>query len=608
MGVVVDHLPATKSNGTDFLISFTICDPSWLEGQGLKIRFFRPDKKRLPAISSNGDVILLRNIKITGHTEMPGGLSNFSTTWIVFPQQGQEKSRAADRNELVNMKSSADSNLSHAENEYALELFRFGELSTFNLPAKPTSLQVAAIMQEAGGKPPKMQTKFALVQDLVLPAHPQDLKFADLLGDVRRLYANDQKVELSITDYTTNKALFNYTYGCDEEGVDGDAYQYITKPSKAWPGPWGKMTITIALWDAHAAFARKHVREGSIVFLRNVQISLGKDRQRMEGNLRGDRYHPSKVNVSLRKPRQAEGDEQMMALLKRKRDYEAKATAQSRQFVRDASTMKKKRPIDTTDQPKVMTKTQKQKEKRRKKKNAKLVEGMIEADQAEVKKAEANSHVRCNKVDVPLKSIDDILDPEILQRTTVKGNAYRLPFQNSCYHSKVKVVDFFPDDIADFAAPFRDSDYDVLSEDEDHADSLVDMTQDGPDELRWEWRFCLLVEDSAQPPTGQQREQMEMLVADGDGDFLLKMDACDLRNRPQELAILREKLFVLWGDLQERKESQSQSLDAVSRGASAKPFECCIKEYGIPLRDADGNINNALEYERMFRMFGTTIM
>src|SRR5436190_22645199 len=52
-------------------------------------------------------------------------------------------------------------------------------------------------------------------------------------------------------------------------------------------------------------------------------------------------------------------------------------------------------------------------------------------------KLESNAHVRCQKVNVPLKSIDEIMDPEILRRKTPSGSDFYLPFQNCCYHSKV---------------------------------------------------------------------------------------------------------------------------------------------------------------------------
>jgi protection of telomeres protein 1 len=106
------------------------------------------------------------------------------------------------------------------------------------------------------------------------------------------------------------------------------------------------------------------------------------------------------------------------------------------------------------------------------------------------------------------------------------------------------------------------------------------------------------------------------------------------------LNLLREKLFILWGDLEERKSSiEVEALkeltpnkkikatnDSVAKGggmsrvdlaqSSAKPFECCIKEYGV-LEKRRQKSSNATQNEdfgkyegtwlRRFRMFETTI-
>src|SRR2546423_14826307 len=83
MGVVVDHLPAAKSGGTDFIITFTMHDPSWTDGLGLKFSFFHKLRERLPAIGTNGDVVLLRTIKVNNYRSAWLGLSNSTATWAV---------------------------------------------------------------------------------------------------------------------------------------------------------------------------------------------------------------------------------------------------------------------------------------------------------------------------------------------------------------------------------------------------------------------------------------------------------------------------------------------------------------------------------------------
>jgi hypothetical protein len=111
-----------------------------------------------------------------------------------------------------------------------------------------------------------------------------------------------------------------------------------------------------------------------------------------------------------------------------------------------------------------------------------------------------------------------------------------------------------------------------------------------------------------------------------------------LRASPQALSSLREKLFLLWGDLEEIKsqskskstnlpnQDQEQNEDAAPRKPKSKPFECCLKEYGIrdtakklkldrANEDEGGDGDNAKSkqeenygWERRWRLWGTTIV
>jgi protection-of-telomeres protein 1 len=90
---------------------------------------------------------------------------------------------------------------------------------------------------------------------------------------------------------------------------------------------------------------------------------------------------------------------------------------------------------------------------------------------------------------------------------------------------------------------------------------------------------------------------MPLLVHGKDAEYLLKMDACDLRQNPNELKQLRERLFILWGDLEEvKKKTNKEGEVPVPKN---RPFECVIQEYGV--QDDDK------EWIRMHRMTGTTI-
>jgi protection of telomeres protein 1 len=106
-----------------------------------------------------------------------------------------------------------------------------------------------------------------------------------------------------------------------------------------------------------------------------------------------------------------------------------------------------------------------------------------------------------------------------------------------------------------------------------------------------------------------------------------------LRKDQEKLLQLREKLFILWGDLEERKNSslngqldlpQQPRNHQQQQKPSVRPFTCCIKEYGVRHshcraredgghadNDGDGNDphdpTTCLGWERRFALFGTTI-
>ena len=115
-----------------------------------------------------------------------------------------------------------------------------------------------------------------------------------------------------------------------------------------------------------------------------------------------------------------------------------------------------------------------------------------------------------------------------------------------------------------------------------------------------------------------------------------------LRKSPTSLAALREKLFLLWGNLEEQKPRNSSAprqIDGNSRSPNKKetrqnrPFQCCLKEYGVKKRieqhvekvesdsgneggsESEGqsgqeriNFKSNWTWERRWRMFGCTII
>ena len=114
--------------------------------------------------------------------------------------------------------------------------------------------------------------------------------------------------------------------------------------------------------------------------------------------------------------------------------------------------------------------------------------------------------------------------------TPPDGAPYTLPFQNINSRGTVRVVDFFPPNLADFAVPRpKASEYAVLSEDE-RSESGSDWRSNGPDDgseaedTEWEWRFALVLED-ALGARNQDKARVEAYVTGHDAEGLLKLEA-----------------------------------------------------------------------------------
>ena len=239
-------------------------------------------------------------------------------------------------------------------------------------------------------------------------------------------------------------------------------------------------------------------------------------------------------------------------------------------------------------------------------------------------------------------TIAEMLEPAV-HETTINGQKIKLqlPFTNLNYRSNVNVVDFMPASLEDFAVPKKmSSEFDVLSDNEEDSNSEsdseteVDLTQDSSTELGWQWRFYLQLEDAIATP-GKEKERVWVSVDNQSAQCLMSLDASNLRRSPQDLDALRQKLFLLWGELEEHKalkeNKRAKSVQAAQRGEApqhssddeggtnlkasnekvcSRPFPCCIRQYGVKVRETDpakADAGKGKRWQRMFALFGTKI-
>ncbi|KAL8916755.1 MAG: hypothetical protein Q9172_006148 [Xanthocarpia lactea] len=682
MGVVTDFLPAARLRGPDWTCNFRLADHTTFD-DGIKIRYFRPMETDLPQVLGNGDVVLLHRIKISSWSGMTVGLSSRNTVWTVFPAASIPEKQPTGYTHLKFIKDKGSSAPTEEQMRYAIELCNCRDRGTVNnsstdvTPATMNQTPTSVEAPSTAGTPSSFlgrREKFALVKDL------QINMFYDLVGQVVKIYPSNGVVELYITDYTSNNLLFSYKWGHGD-----DESSALPK----WRGPLGQNTLTVSLFPPHSYYAQSNVEEDQYVFLRNTRIKYSNN-LKMEGSLHTDRVNPDRVDITIIKDM---NDNRVKDLLRRKLEYTKQWSREKDAFVSLAQGQKRKQ----NEEPKLSKGQARKRRKQQREEEARKKEQQPASSEDEEKDKEntepfrvritpnvkshgyqhnhhstpasspppreppskstsLNKSVRASNQDIPTRSLASILNHETF--TIPKGASFALPFHNIRSRAAVRVVDFYPRDIADFAVKKKPrSEYDVLSDYEGDSDSSdddddkpklppdtdeedggkddqsaqSDIDDSDQEKSNWEWRFTLVLEDASAPTNPREpNERMTLYVGDADAEFLLKLNACDLRRKPLRLAALGEKLFLLWGDLEERMKVADEREDVDGgKGVRSRPFLCCIKEYGVRslrrprrpsvIRDngesgSDDRVGVDVEHEenwgweRRFRMFGTTIL
>ncbi|GKT50285.1 protection of telomeres protein 1 [Colletotrichum spaethianum] len=480
----------------------------------------------------------------------------------------------------------------------------------------------------------------------------KDGTFHDIIAQVvQEPHDYGDKIRLYVSDYTENSGFFNYmrTGQPGDNSRDGDPYGYTSgkaSTSSNWNGPLGKKSLQVTCWEPHATVIRKRVKNGSWVHLLNVQFKFGSNCQNLEGYLRQDQnaFH-NKIYVDVLDPSEQSDyiHPSLKNAIRRKRDCEKEEKAQRKGLQSTQATSKKRSKADQPEDKRPNAKQRRAMQRAQAAEKAKQGEAPIEVH--------LNSQVVAEHPEQAIVPVSVILEPTKYE-TTYQGAPLLLdlPFNCAKYRTNVRVIDFYPNRLQDFARPRRkQTEYDVLSDysgEESESESktkgcTLDSHMSSSDQV-WEWHFALRLQDAtavANDPKSRKENSFWVVVRNMDAQLLTNLDACDLRVSPDELAQLREKMFILWGDLEEKKtkelanKSKKQkgtvgkkmandrpldSSDNEGPGAPSKeteaisnrPFACCIYQYGIRVKESNPDKANAGEskrWKRMFGLFGTKI-
>ena len=389
-----------------------------------------------------------------------------------------------------------------------------------------------------------VKDKFKLMKDL------KPDTFCDLLGEVSKVFDSRYDiVTVYLSDYTPHKDFYNHVWGGSSEGGrDGDDYGYIKSRPKTtdWPGPFGKMSIQLTLFDGHAAFARENVKANQWILLRNVQIKFGRTGGCLEGFQRGEQQgYDGRHRIQIMKPA-AEGDDNNARWkegVRRKLEWQKKFAKQKEAFenANSGAGEKRKRKWNGEDG---LGKNGRQ--RRKMKRAAGHARGDAERlglnpngtynstnfSQQKKKFVFAKKFedpltlqtVQCSYRNKPIIRLSEFVKPRPISNSPEHADIYA-PFTVSNCRANVRVVDYFPEKIEDFAVGRRVTEYDILSdysggEDFDSEEDMKSFRSGkGFVERKWEWRFALIVEDSSFP-----QERIILLVDNQSAQMLLGLD------------------------------------------------------------------------------------
>lgn len=486
-----------------------------------------------------------------------------------------------------------------------------------------------------------IKDKFTALKDA------RESQFCDLVVQiVKDPFDQTDRVNLWVTDYTENQGFFSFAWdGKDEPGGrDGDPFGYISvnthATSRNWPGPFGKRAMQITCYEPHAISVLGQVKAGDWVKLRNVQIKYGKNGNNLEGFLREDtKSFGSRISVDvLDTSRNALVDDRLKEAVRRKRDYERTMKQQKKNYTGNEGG--KRKADDVSHDTKVTAK------QRRQAQRAAKMQQDVEAENRRQEVLGLNDLIKSESLDEPVQPLSTVLEP-VQYETSIDGQQVflTLPFTNAKYRAHVRVVDYRPRKLEDFATWRKVNEYDVLSDYDGSSDSESEDdrgTLNGfVGEKAWEWCFALQLEEAGSKASKSGKpDRLWSLVNNHDAQLLLDMDACDLRAKPDELSMLQEQLFKLWGNLEEFKEQEAKAqIQSRKRLAaneappdssdnensrvekehapepnpakvSNKPFTCCLRQYGVEVPEHDPrkcNAGDGKRYERVFGLFGTKI-
>ncbi|KAI0490914.1 hypothetical protein F4859DRAFT_27593 [Xylaria cf. heliscus] len=624
MGLVKDYQVPIPTNGTDHKCTITIYDKSieYDDLHGLAVSIFRSlDEMPKPTA---GDVLVINAAKVQSYRERISLITNKSTSIHIYSASQIPRPPLSAVDAL--QRPYAARPPGEKEHEYVSWLYHYTDKE---------SVPDVATFQKNVDQSSHMKDKFCTLEQVV------DGKFCDVIVNVVKAPFDEmERTTLWVSDYTEHDSFHKFSWdGAKQLGErDEDSYDYLDTDVHAatkWAGPFGRRSIQVTCFEPHASQVNSEVQLDQWIRIRNLRIKFGNNGLNLEGVLHEDRDVTRRQVDVLRLDGKEECDPRLKEAIRRKMDYEKLKKKQIKNLYANESgeSTGTKRKAENSEESKRNSKLRR-KEAREIAKNK-----VEEMDRRAEERLGLNNLIKCESQEQPLTPLSSIIKP-VSWKTTVESKEVMLTLPFACvkYRTNVRVVDFRPRKLENFATWHKITESDVLSDyscgsdsesDDDHS-SLVRHSG----EKVWEWRFALQLEDG--DPKSKEKDRFWAVVNNVEAQQLTGMDACDLREDPDALSALREQLFKLWGNLEEAKlQEQQRQLTNQRRVASNqpppsspinaevehsrqetnnknqngielsnKPFACCIRQYGVRVREPDPRRADAGEHHRWVKVFG----
>ncbi|KAK5657290.1 hypothetical protein OQA88_3352 [Cercophora sp. LCS_1] len=675
IGIVTDHRLPTATSASDWKSALTLRDLD-VEGaqEGIVLNIFRPEAQ-MPEVDAR-DVFVAFAVKFQEYKGGRSLISHRTTNFARYSASKIPKLPNSAKTALIPV--SKRDTKTPIEDIHRFVSYHFHRTEKYDLPDDEEFRQKASASMNIKGKKfsELKDVKDGAFYDLVgfVPRDPYSS------GDRATLYLTDYTENNKFFDFSaegptvTSADPYGYTRASSSPTTTQDQ-------KSSWLGPAGKLSIQITCFEPHAGFVEAEVKAGMFVGLNNVRICYGHNISNLEGKMDGERNFngQSRVNVHIfdtSPDRFADLDPNLKEVLKRMEQYRKshkKRKAEVDEAVEKATVAGSKRraaleppkppepskgqQAKATTKP-TMTKARLRRQKKRERERAKA-EGQAqpaqpeqstpakqlaqprpdhdgsgnseddETNESEESLPEVNPAIACERPrGQELTRIEKMLETKYHELPMGKQTIrLALPFANAKYVTRARVVDFSPKSLEGFAHRRKTSLMDLVRAEDgtDHEAAGASSSDDDDDyntllpheSVVWEWNFMLELEDADRPSRSREPARVWVLVDNPAGQCLTGLDAGDLSNDEALLDKLRERMFTMWGNLEEikqikRKASRGSkvlvdkppaSSDEEEEELANRPFLCCVKQYGVPKTKAKDNI----DFKRAFALFGTMI-